>query len=74
MTGVQTCALPISFARADARGLLRVQARKLLARLEAAQGPAGRQGKADTDTAVFLADSVDTLRQALAAPLQRQGF
>ena len=62
------------FARADARGLLRVQARKLLARLEAAQGPAGRQGKADTDTAVFLADSVDTLRQALAAPLQRQGF
>ena len=62
------------FARADARGLLRVQARKLLARLEVAQGPAGRQGKADTDTAVHLADSVDTLRQALAAPLQRQGF
>ena len=62
-------------ARADARGLLRVHARRLLAKLEAAQRLA-RPGKAgaDTDTSVHLADSADTLRQALAAPLQRQGL
>ena len=58
-------------ARADARGLTRVHARRLLARLEAAQG---RSGRADSDTGIHLADSIDTLRQALAAPLQRQGL
>lgn len=61
--------------RADARGLLRLQARVLLARLEAAQAQrAGRTGMADSETGVHLADSVDSLRQALAAPLQRQGL
>ena len=58
-------------ARADARGLVRVHARKLLARLEAAQG---RGPRSDSDTGIHLADSIDTLRQALAAPLQRQGL
>ena len=61
--------------RADARGLLRQQARALLARLEAAQARrAGRAGMADSETGVHLADSVDSLRQALTAPLQRQGL
>ena len=58
-------------ARADARGLTRLHARRLLTRLEAAQG---RGVRADSDTAIHLADSIDTLRQALAAPLQRQGL
>jgi hypothetical protein len=63
---------PSPFARADARGLMRVQARALLARLESA---AGRSGKAaDTDTRVHLADSIDTLRQALSATVQRQSL
>jgi hypothetical protein len=70
---------PSPFARADARGLVRVQARALLARLEAAQGsaPAGRQAQGpglDADTRVHLADSVDTLRQALSATVQRQSL
>jgi hypothetical protein len=61
--------------RADARGLLRQQARALLARLEAAQARrAGRAGMTDSETGVHLADSVDSLRQALTAPLQRQGL
>jgi Met-zincin/Domain of unknown function (DUF5117) len=62
-------------ARADARGLLRQQARQLLARLEGAQAQrGGRRGSADNDNGVHLADSIDSLRQALAAPLQRQGL
>ncbi len=61
--------------RADARGLLRQQARQLLARLDSAQAQRGRRrGKADSDTGAHLADSIDSLRQALAAPLQRQGL
>ncbi len=63
---------PSPFARADARGLVRVQARALLVRLESA---ASRGGKAaDSDTRVHLADSIDTLRQALAATVQRQSL
>jgi Met-zincin/Domain of unknown function (DUF5117) len=54
--------------RADARSVLREQARALLPRLQAA----ARQ--ADPDTRAHLADSADTLRQALAAPLLRQGL
>jgi hypothetical protein len=54
-------------ARADARGLLREQARALLPRLEKAAQ------RADPDTRDHLADSADTLRRALAAPLLRQG-
>jgi hypothetical protein len=62
---------PSPAARADARGLARVQARALLQRLEAAE----RKGKAqDGDTRLHLADSIDTLRQALAATIQRQGL
>lgn len=61
---------PSPFARADARGLVRVQARTLLARLEAAQGRRSH----DAETRVHLADSIDTLRQALAASVQRQSL
>jgi Met-zincin len=62
---------PSPIARADARGLVRVQSRALLARLEAAQG---KRGAHDAETRVHLADSIDTLRQALAATVQRQSL
>ncbi len=76
---------PSPLARADARGFVRVQARLLLARLEAAQGDAkggGRRGgKAaaahggiDAETRAHIADSVDSLRQALTAPTLRLGL
>ena len=59
---------PAVTPRADARGLLREQARALLARLDAAY----KRGQApDAETRAHLADAADTLRQALAAPLQR---
>ncbi len=58
---------PGSAGRTDARGLLRVHAKQLLARLEAAH----KRGRADAATLAHLADGIDTLRQALAAPLQR---
>jgi hypothetical protein len=58
----------------DARGFLRVQARALLARLEVAQKRTVRPGQADAQTRAHLADSADTLRQALAASIQRQAL
>jgi hypothetical protein len=56
--------------RAESRGLLRQQARQLLAKLESAQ----KRGKADEATRAHLADSADTLRQALTATIQRQAL
>jgi len=56
--------------RADVRGLLRQQARQLMAKLEGAQ----RRSKADEATRAHLSDSLDTLRQALAATIQRQAL
>ncbi len=61
---------PGNNGRADSRGLLRLQARQLLTKLEAAQ----RRSKADEATRSHLADSLDTLRQALAATIQRQAL
>lgn len=59
---------PGAMSRADARGLLREQARRLLQRLEAARrGPAAR----DALTRVHLNDAAESLRLALAAPLLR---
>jgi hypothetical protein len=55
--------------RADPRGLLRVQARGLLSKLEAAQKSA--RASSDAETRAHLADSAETLRQALAASLLR---
>ena len=66
---------PSPGARADARGLARVHTRALLAHLEAAERKVGKAGKAtDAETRAHLADSIDTLRQALAASLQRQAL
>ena len=66
---------PLPSARVDSRGLLRVQAKLILARLEAAQSRSpGGKAAVVSDTGAHLADSTDTLRQALAATLQRQGF
>lgn len=59
--------------RADARALLREQARELLARLDAAT--TGRKApRRDAETRAHLLDSADTLRQALAARLPRVGL
>ena len=58
---------PVGTPRADARGLLREQTKALLARLQTAHGRSGR----DAQTRAHLADSADTLRQALAAQMPR---
>jgi len=63
---------PSAQARTDARGAVRTQARTLLAQLEAA--PRARKASLDEPTRAHLADSADTLRQAFAATLQRQGL
>ncbi len=71
---------PSPAARTDARGYARVQARTLLARLEVAQRQAekpARRGSplpTDTQTRAHLADTIDTLKQALAASIQRQAL
>ena len=62
---------PSPAARADARALVRTQARALLAKLDAT----GRaQHRTDADTRMHLADSADTLRQALGAGILRQAL
>jgi hypothetical protein len=60
---------PSALSRADARSLVRVQSQELLARIQAAAQRKGLSGEARA----HLQDSADTLRQALSAPLQRQG-
>jgi hypothetical protein len=71
---------PTPGARVDARGFVRTQARQLLAKLEAAQNkPAKTNRKSakpppDSETRAHLADSIDTLRQAMTAVIPRQGL
>jgi hypothetical protein len=67
---------PTPGGRVDARGFVRTQARSLLAKLEATQVKSGKSNKTpiDAETRAHLADSVDTLRQAMAAVIQRQGL
>jgi Met-zincin/Domain of unknown function (DUF5117) len=60
---------PTSSSRADARSLLRVEAQGLLARINGASKRAGLSAEARA----HLADSADTLTQALQAKLQRAG-
>jgi hypothetical protein len=60
---------PGAASRADARSLLRVQAQGLLSRIAAASQRAGLSEVARA----HLADSADTLNQALSAKLQRAG-
>jgi len=62
---------PASQGRADQRSLLRVQAERLLARIEAVQR--GRRAPADEETRAHLSDGARTLRQALSAGLLRAG-
>jgi hypothetical protein len=57
-------------SRVDARGIVREQARTLLPRLEAAE----RRKGLDAETRAHLADSAETLRRAMAAPLPRLGL
>ncbi|MDE2504264.1 MAG: zinc-dependent metalloprotease, partial [Burkholderiales bacterium] len=61
-----TLLAPSDFARSEARALMRRHARRLLARLQA-----GERSARDAATRAHLADCAETLRQALAAPLQR---
>jgi hypothetical protein len=64
---------PGPFKRADGRGIMRTQAKTLLARLDTLL--AGTSGsKLDAMTRAHYSDSADTLRQALAAPLLRMGL
>jgi hypothetical protein len=58
---------PAPTSRADARGLMRDQARKLLQRLQGADRRAGLSAEARA----HLSDSIETLQRALAAPMQR---
>ncbi len=62
---------PTFTGRADIRGHLREQSRSLLARLDTALA---RRNSFDAETRAHLADSADTLRQALAATIQRQAL
>jgi hypothetical protein len=66
---------PTGTGRADVRGHLREQARALLARLDAAlKTRATTKDGFDAETRAHLADSADTLRQALAATIVRQAL
>jgi hypothetical protein len=60
---------PSAASRADARSLLRMEARGLLTRLNAAV----RRPGLGAETRAHLLDSADTLTQALDARLQRAG-
>ncbi|HSW26690.1 MAG TPA: zinc-dependent metalloprotease [Burkholderiaceae bacterium] len=60
---------PGALSRADARSLVRVQSQELLAGIQKAAQRKGLSGEARA----HLQDSADTLRQALTAPLMRQG-
>jgi hypothetical protein len=61
---------PSSLSRSDARSLLRLEAQGLLQRLQVAQAQPGLP----LATQAHLADSTETLQQALAARLQRAGL
>ena len=63
---------PTGTGRADVRGHMREQARALLARLDTALK--SKRNGFDAETRAHLADSADTLRQALAATIQRQAL
>lgn len=60
---------PGAASRADARSLMRVEAQALLTRLNGAQ----KRADLSEEARAHLADSADTLAQALAARLQRSG-
>ncbi|MBT9597381.1 MAG: zinc-dependent metalloprotease [Vitreoscilla sp.] len=61
---------PTPASRADARGLWRAEARALLERLQGA----AQRGGLSPEARAHLSDSTESLRAALAAPLQRAGI
>jgi hypothetical protein len=65
---------PSPDARVDARGALRRQAQLLLLRLDATLARKGSKALTDEATRNHLADSADSLRQALSARLPRAGI
>jgi hypothetical protein len=60
---------PSASSRADSRSLLRTEAQRLLVRI----GAATQRGGLSAEARAHLADSADTLNQALQAKLQRGG-
>jgi len=62
---------PTAQTRVDARSLMREQAQTLEKRLSAMQR---RAASSNAETRAHLADSLDTLRQALSAPMVRQAL
>jgi len=62
---------PSGGGRADVRGVMREQARALLVRLD---DTLRKRPGMDISTRAHLADSADTLRQALTATIQRQAL
>jgi len=60
---------PASAGRADSKSIVRAQAQALLARINAA----GKRANLSADARAHLADTAETLTQALAARLQRAG-
>jgi hypothetical protein len=60
---------PSASSRADSRSLLRTEAQRLLGRI----GTAMQRGGLSAEARAHLADSADTLNQALQAKLQRGG-
>ncbi len=60
---------PAAMSRADARSLLRAEAQALLTKVDTATRRAGLSA----ESIAHLKDSADTLREALAAKLQRSG-
>ncbi len=61
---------PGALSRADARGLMRSEAQALLVRMNAA----ARRDGLSAEARAHLADSVESLNQALAAKVQRAGI
>ncbi len=61
---------PSSMSRSDARSLLRVEAKDLLARINAA----AKRRDFSAETKAHLADVADTLNQALDAKIERAGL
>ncbi len=59
---------PSASGRADVRGVMREQARALLARLDTTMR---KRSNLDSESRAHLSDSADTLRQALSATIQR---
>ena len=60
---------PGASSRADTRSLLRVEAQQLLTRINAA----GKRASLPAEARAHLADSAESLTQALQAKLQRAG-